>query len=160
MSVQPVVEVSVGLFAALCTAWVAWVGHRQVSVDSARLRLDSYNKMSEWLGRVSDFYNTVLTWRGSDSEKSARDGFAKAVEESRLLFPADPGISEILEEMHAKSFAIIGLKECGADIARCPQEYLKRYDEMQSALTWLNEVAMPTLTRKVPRYFALHDHLT
>jgi hypothetical protein len=132
------------MLASLCisslTALAGWFSalntRRQARLNEAKLKSDLRDKIVEVCSRVTDFYRALLIWDGSESTKSAQASFIRAIAESRFLFANDPGVREMLLEMNARSFKVIGLKEHGHELAHCPEEYLRMYAEGQASLAW------------------------
>jgi hypothetical protein len=141
--------------AALAGWFSAWNGRRQSRLNEAKLRNDSRDKAAEVCNRVTDFYRALLIWDGSESTKSTQASFIRAIGESRFLFADDPSIREILVQMHARSFKVIGLKEHGHQLAHCPEEYLRMYAEGQESLSWFPG-AIEKLEERASRYLKLN----
>jgi hypothetical protein len=138
MSTQHIMLAS--LCITLLTALAGWLSARnalrQARLNEAKLKSDLRDKIVGVCGRVTDFYWALLAWDGSESTKSAQANFIRAIGESRFLFANDPGVREMLLEMNARSFKVIGLKEHGHELVHCPEEYLRMYAEGQASLAW------------------------
>lgn len=146
------------MLASLCITFLtalggwfsAWNTRRQARLNEAKLKSDLRDKIVEVCSSATDLYRALLTWDGSESTKSAQANFI-AIGESRFLFANDPGVREMLLEMNARSFKVIGLKEHGHELAHCPEEYLRMYAEGQASLAWFPS-AIDKLETRASRY--------
>jgi hypothetical protein len=140
----------------ICIAlFVAWIGLLQYRIGREKLRLDLYNRRFDIYSRVIDFYQALVSWDASETSKSVQRNFIKSYRESRFLFDGHSGIYQILDDMHTKSFKIIGFKEQGKNLASDPSEFLKMNDAAQCALAWFPE-AISKLETKLSPYLNFH----
>ena len=99
----------------LLTATIAigtWlITRRQATTSEEKLRLDLYERRFDVYSRSIDFYQSLESWTGSQSNRETHRLFIKAKLESSFLFPVESGIQKRLQEMDGGAFKLIGYKD-------------------------------------------------
>ena len=139
------------LLPTVMSIFLAYIAYQQMKTNKNKLKLDLYNKRFEIYTNALKFYQELI---GEEVSKETHLKFINSKEASIFLFSKDIEIYKLLDEMHSKSFKVIGFKKHGKDIACDPAVFLKSNNEMQQVLSWFNE-QVPELRKKMQRYLAL-----
>jgi hypothetical protein len=150
--VLPVLPVVISLLAVLISSFAAWLSRE-------KLRLDLYNRRFDIYSHVLDFYQALIGWGGHASKESLKpiqNSFIKSFRESRFLFDPKSGIYDLLEEMHTKSFLIMGFEQVGKEMAsQAPELFIEKNDEVMAAKAWFHN-AIQELEVKMAPYLNFH----
>ncbi|HNY51086.1 MAG TPA: hypothetical protein PLV50_14270 [Smithella sp.] len=140
----------------IIAALVATIAFWQYKVNKDKLRLDLYNRRFDIYSRTLDFYQALLSYNHSVASKESfstlQKKFFKGFRESQFLFDEKSSVYSILDQMHTKSFQIIGFKERGEVLAKSdPDEFTKMNEQNMAALQWFNET-IPKLEKAMSNY--------
>ncbi|KAF0154459.1 MAG: hypothetical protein FD159_2560 [Syntrophaceae bacterium] len=149
-----ITPICVAVFVALIAFW-------QSRINSNKLRLDIYNRRFNVYSKTLDFYQVLLSYDPNVVSKellnTLQKDFIKAFRESRFLFDEKSGVYDILDQMHTKSFQIIGCKDHGGKLADIdPQEFEKMHKQSMEALKCFTE-SISKLEKAMARYLNFHE---
>ncbi|MGO9613129.1 MAG: hypothetical protein ACLPX5_08845 [Dissulfurispiraceae bacterium] len=140
---------------------VAWILWWQLKINKDKLRLDLYNRRFDIYSKTLDFYQALLRFDPSVAKEqfnTLQKAFIKASRESQFLFDKESNVFAILEQIHSKSFKILGAKELLRELAGVDQDmFLKIEEERMEALRWITEDTIPRLEKEMARYLNFHS---
>lgn len=76
-----------------------------------KLRLDLYDRRFEIFTSIFDFYDAMISWKGTPEQEEARKKFFRAYQESGFLFTKESGIEALLKMLNDEGAKVIGFKE-------------------------------------------------
>lgn len=156
-----IVTVTPILITLLISGFVAWITHQQLKTNQEKLRLDLYNRRFDIYAKTLNFYHALLEYDASKKAStfsSLHNEFIKSQREAQFLFDRNSQIFQILEELHSKSFKIIGFKEDGKKTISCPEMLSKMAAEMTEAFSFF-DLSIKKLEVAMARYLDFHKVL-
>jgi hypothetical protein len=155
-SFQPHWTAYVSAFSTPIVGLIAvYIAYQQYSTAKNKLRLDLYNRRFEIYASALEFYHALLGYSNTTNFEVTQGRFIKAYRESQFLFDKNSGVYCILNEMHTRSFHIIGFKERGHELRGHPQDFKDMSDKSQDSLKWFN-TNIVELEKGMDKYLKFH----
>jgi hypothetical protein len=112
---QPIATTVAALAAVGVTGYFAWhqraIAREQARIAREKLRLDLYDRRFEIFISIFDFYDAMISWKGTPEQQEARTKFFRAYQESGFLFTKESGIETLLKTLNDEGMKVIGFKE-------------------------------------------------
>jgi len=108
MYLQPIATILAAVAVVSVTGYFAW---HQMDIARKKLRLDLYDRRFKVFNSIFDFYQAMISWKGTPEQKEARDRFFRAYQESGFLFTKESGIEALLKMLNDEGMKVIGFKE-------------------------------------------------
>lgn len=149
----PVATIVAAVAAVRVTAHFA---REQARLASEKLRYDLFDRRLSIFNSIFDFYDAMISWKGTPEQIGARDRFFRAYQESGFLFEKELGIEALLKDLNDKGMKVIGFKEIGKDLASDPATYLKHHSELSEIMTTGFEIGLTKLKTAMAEYLNFH----
>jgi hypothetical protein len=111
----PIATILAAIAAVSVTGYFAWhqraIAREQARIAREKVRLDLYDRRFEIFTSIFDFYDAMISWKGTPEQKEARDRFFRAYQESGFLFTKESGIEALLKMLNDEGMKVIGFKE-------------------------------------------------
>jgi hypothetical protein len=108
--VGPIATIIAAVAAVSVTAYFAWhqkkIAEDQAHIARDKLRHDLYDRRFEIFSSIFDFYDAMISWKGTPEQNEARQRFFRA-----YLFTKESGIQALLKTLNDESAKVIGFKE-------------------------------------------------
>jgi hypothetical protein len=112
---QPIATILAALVVVSVTGYFGWhqreIAGEQARIEHEKLRLDLYDRRFEIFTSIFDFYNAIISWKGTLEQQDARQRFFRAYQESGFLFTKESDIEALLKMLHEEGAKVIGFKE-------------------------------------------------
>jgi hypothetical protein len=112
---QPIATILASLVVVGVTGYFGWhqreIAREQARIAREKLRLDLYDRRFEIFTSIFDFYDVMISWKGTPEQKEARKKFFRAYQESGFLFTKESGIEALLKNLNDEGAKVIGFKE-------------------------------------------------
>jgi len=136
---RDIIDYLVAFTPVAIAGFAAWIALRQMQTARRKLRLDLYQRRFAVYERTVAIYQLLirpLEEPLSETFEKTFKEFIVASRESQILFEKSSGIFPLLKKFHAKTFKVIGYKQCAPELKSTPLELKKCADEAQDAIAF------------------------
>jgi hypothetical protein len=158
----PIATIIAALAAVGVTAYFAWhqkrIAEAQASISKEKLRHDLFERRWAVFDSIFDFYEAMISWKGTPEQIAARTRFFRAYQNSHFLFSPESGVERLLKELNDGANKVIGFKENGADWKDQDRAlWLRQFNEVQEIQTVVFENGLTRLKNAMSDYLSFHD---
>jgi hypothetical protein len=130
---QPIATILASLVVVGVTGYFGFhqreIAKEQARIAREKLRLDLYDRRFEIFTSIFDFYNAMISWKGTPEQKEARKKFFRAYQESGFLFSVESGIEALLKMLNDEGSKVIGYKENSDKYKSDPQFMIEQFKQ-------------------------------
>jgi hypothetical protein len=123
---QPIATITAAIVAVAVTGYFAW---HQRELTREKLRLDLYDRSFKIFTSIFDFYEAMISWKGTTEQVQARARFFRAYQESGFLFAKESGIEDLLKLLNDAGAKVIGFKEHHDSFKADPTLFIQQFKE-------------------------------
>jgi len=145
----------VAAMVALCVT--AYFAYHQKRIAEEKLRLDLFDKRFAVFKSIFDYYDVMISWKGTPEQIAAKTRFFHAYHESKFLFSSASGIEPLLKALNDKGGKVIFFKEHPELFQSDPQFYHKKFEEIQDIQLRDFENGLLQLKSAIAPYLNFHN---
>ncbi|MEJ0027662.1 MAG: hypothetical protein WDN01_16680 [Rhizomicrobium sp.] len=150
----PVATVIAALSALSVTAYFAW---HQKTIAEQKLRFDLFGRRLAIFDSIFDYWDAMVSWKGTPEQEAAKRRFFHAYQESKFLFSNKSEIESLLKGLNEKGGRVIYFKENPELYVADPAFYHKKFEEIQDIQLNDFENGLLRLKEAIAPYLNFHD---
>jgi hypothetical protein len=152
----PIATIIAAIGAVCVTAYFAWhqknIAKEQADIARNKLCLDLYDRRFEIFSSIFDFYDAMISWKGTPEQQEARKRFFRAYQESCFLFTKESGIEALLKMLNDEGLKVIGFKENSDHYKSDPKLMIEQLKKTADIQTWIFEDGLARLKAAIHPY--------